>query len=220
MENIYKCSSSILRVRGGGGSVRKITINKADKLAVIEFEETDAVDIVLNKRPIKMLGQSVVVEKFVPVIEMGETLETMQVSGLSEKFMNDAAEITLKDLGQYESVSFKLKATTDARLDIQCDGCRKLPIKGVRYTYDECHQFNLCQNCLLRKKHNPSHKFTKLEVGRYPKDFEHFGVWCKGCFKAPFKGCRFRCIRCRNFVMCSACKKEKPHDPNHAFIKF
>ena len=204
----------------GGGLVRKITLNKDDKIAIIEFEETGAVDIVLKKRPLQMLGQIVAAEKCVPILGADETLEIIQMSGLPEKFVENVKSMSQSELRQYEPVSFQLVPKTDAHLGIRCEGCGMSPIRGIRYA---CERFlnlryNYCENCKLKMNPQQTHKLRKLEVGRYPQDFYH-ADWCNCCFKI-ITGSKFRCIKCRDFDICPVCKKEKPHDPDHPWVKF
>ena len=42
-----------------GGSVKHVTLNEDVHTAIVEFENADSVDIVMKKRPIKMMGSEV-----------------------------------------------------------------------------------------------------------------------------------------------------------------
>ena len=57
-----------------------------------------AVDVVLNKRPIKMLGVTVEVEAYVPYLEHDDILKSINLSGLPHELVKDIAEVTLNDL--------------------------------------------------------------------------------------------------------------------------
>ncbi|XP_053389475.1 protein mono-ADP-ribosyltransferase PARP14-like, partial [Mercenaria mercenaria] len=52
--------------KGGGGPVFHVDIDEENGTAIVEFEEPEAVDIVLNKCPIKMMGQEVEVTVYKP----------------------------------------------------------------------------------------------------------------------------------------------------------
>ncbi|XP_053407776.1 protein mono-ADP-ribosyltransferase PARP14-like isoform X2 [Mercenaria mercenaria] len=52
--------------KGGGGPVFHVDINEENGTAIVEFENPEAVDIVLNKCPIKMMGQEVEVIVYKP----------------------------------------------------------------------------------------------------------------------------------------------------------
>ncbi|XP_053390076.1 uncharacterized protein LOC123531141 [Mercenaria mercenaria] len=69
--------------RQGGGKVKEVRINIMDRSAAVDFEEEKAVDIVLNKRPIKILGHEVDVQKYTQVTPLTiEKCSTIRVSGI------------------------------------------------------------------------------------------------------------------------------------------
>ena len=79
----------------GGGRVRQVKIN-ADRSAIIEFEEANSVNVVLQKAPIKMLGESVEVKEFVPYLDTGESLDSINVKGLPAELIEKIATMSLK----------------------------------------------------------------------------------------------------------------------------
>ena len=79
----------------GGGRVRQVKIND-DRSAIIEFEEAKSVGVVLRKAPIKMLGETVEVKAFVPYLDYGETLDSINLKGFPAELIEEIATLNLK----------------------------------------------------------------------------------------------------------------------------
>ena len=78
----------------GGGRVKQVTLSD-DRTAIVEFEEAKSVDVVLQKVPIKMLGETVDVKAFVPYLEPGESIDSMNVDGLPGALSKEIASMKL-----------------------------------------------------------------------------------------------------------------------------
>ena len=59
--------------------------------------------------------------------------------------------------------------TSDAlatHINVQCDGCRKKPIVGVRFKCNICYDYDLCEPCVARGTHS-QHSFMKILDSKY-----------------------------------------------------
>ena len=86
------------RKRQGGGPVKNVTLHLDDGFAVIEFQEVEAVDTVLKKRPIKILGKPVEVEMYMPYFHKDESLKSINVVGIPDELVEDMAEMALQSM--------------------------------------------------------------------------------------------------------------------------
>ena len=68
--------------RQGGGPVKSVSLYPDNKSAVIDIEEADAVQRVLDKQPIKMLGTTVEVERYEPYLDKNESLKCIEIGGI------------------------------------------------------------------------------------------------------------------------------------------
>ena len=66
-----------------------------------------AVEAVLSKRPIKMLGRTVDVEAYRPYLERDEPLKSVELTELPRALVEEIAELTVKDMkGKHYQASF------------------------------------------------------------------------------------------------------------------
>ncbi|KAL3864677.1 hypothetical protein ACJMK2_006338 [Sinanodonta woodiana] len=83
--------------RNGGGPIESIEYHPATSSAIIEFEEADAVDKVLKKRPLLFLKRQISVEEYVAKVEEEEeeelTCRTVEVRGFAENTSEDVLEM-------------------------------------------------------------------------------------------------------------------------------
>ncbi|KAL3864767.1 hypothetical protein ACJMK2_006423 [Sinanodonta woodiana] len=83
--------------RNGGGPIESIEYHPATSSAIIEFEEADAVDKVLKKRPLLFLKRQISVEEYVAKVEEEEeeelTCRTVEVCGFAENTLEDVLEM-------------------------------------------------------------------------------------------------------------------------------
>lgn len=174
--------------RQGGGTVKRVTIHKDDGLAIIEFQEANAVDKVLKKQPIKMLGKTVEVEKYTPYLQDDEGLKFVQLRRIPKELSKDIATMKLKNkIGKSDHGTFNALTLQDSDSDndenapdssdnedddvdfggmfihprVECDGCGQR-IAGVRYKCRSCRDFDFCSSCKKRCAHNPNHIFMKI----------------------------------------------------------
>ena len=91
----------------GEGSVKAVTLSKEDESAIVEFKNDSSVVTVLHKQPIKMLGQVVGVERYVPYLEKSESLLSASIIGLGRKLSEDIKKLKLDELetGQVDSAT-------------------------------------------------------------------------------------------------------------------
>jgi len=59
---------------------------------------------------------------------------------------------------------FKEKYNTEEHIDIECNVCKIIPIKGLRFKCDVCHNFHLCITCMEKREHDKSHPL--LAIGK------------------------------------------------------
>ena len=57
--------------------------------------------------------------------------------------------------------------------NILCDGCKMNPIKGNRYKYKGCPDFDFCENCYQKNKDTHGHEFKKIEKLNVTNIFEY-----------------------------------------------
>ena len=87
--------------RQGDGPVKHVALSKADKMAVIEFQDADSVHRVLSKQPITMQGGSVEVERYTPYLDNDESVESIHLHGIPKPLAEDIATLKLKDPMQF-----------------------------------------------------------------------------------------------------------------------
>lgn len=56
--------------------------------------------------------------------------------------------------------------------NVSCDVCGMMPIVGVRYNCQVCHDYDLCDRCEAQELHDPAHPLTKFK--RAGKDCPRF----------------------------------------------
>ncbi|KAJ3131514.1 hypothetical protein HK101_004706 [Irineochytrium annulatum] len=88
---------------------------------------------------------------------------------------------------------------------VVCDGCSVANFSGVRYKCDDpaCPDYDLCGKCFNEiSVHHPStHAFFEIHADGQL----HRGVSCDGCGRRSLVGCRFKCVDCPDYDLCSAC---------------
>jgi hypothetical protein len=48
--------------------------------------------------------------------------------------------------------------------NVTCDNCNRGPIKGSRYKCNDCKEYDLCGDCHVHNKHDPSHTFSEIKA--------------------------------------------------------
>ena len=122
----------------GGGGVKHVTLNY-DRTAIIEFEEAKSVDVVLQKAPIKMLGETVEVKAFVPYLDPGEAIDSINVNGLPATLSSEVASMSLKQ--GIASMSLEQGMPGKRRLKVGDRVRLKRSVKEPRYNWGrQTHQ--------------------------------------------------------------------------------
>ena len=67
-----------------GQPVKTLTLNRRNNSAIIEFESSRAVDVVLRKRPITIMDKMLKIDVLSSYLEDGEKLESVNVKGIPE----------------------------------------------------------------------------------------------------------------------------------------
>ena len=165
--------------RQGGGPVKHVTLNKSDKMAIIEFENADSVTKVLDKQPIKIQGTPVEVGAYTPYLEKGEAIESIHLYGDLRPLSKELAAIKIKDPEQICPVN-----CLNVPGKVCCGGCRKI-ITTAKYKCRSCDAFYYCKPCLSRKHHFDGHVFTNISLDHDPLRSVHENVWCNGCEMRP-----------------------------------
>ena len=169
--------------RQGGGPVKCVQLYPDKRQAIVEFEETEAVQRVLNKQPIKMLGTTVNVEQYEPYLDKDETLKCIEIGGIQAELVKEIAEMKLKhndndtNVPTMPALQMSCKIFPDdsdendlfspvkvhpPHFGIVCDGCEG-PICGIRYKCRRCFDFYFCASCKNTIYHNPKHKFIEIK---------------------------------------------------------
>lgn len=91
LEMFFESSS-----RSGGGPVKSVTLNKDENLAVVEFVDAQAVNNVLKKIPVKLFETTLDVEKYVPYLEDGELLKSIELTGVPADLSKEVATMKIK----------------------------------------------------------------------------------------------------------------------------
>jgi len=110
---------------------------------------------------------------------------------------------------------------TPVHKNSKCSYCGVSPIIGVKYTCNECIDYDLCSNCEQNNNdtqhggHSADHALLKIKV----PVVVHEGVTCDDCGVSPIEGVRYRCTVCDNYDLCEKCEKKNEHPPAHVLIK-
>ena len=164
--------------RQGGGPVKHVTLNKSDKMAIIEFENADSVTKVLDKQPIKIQGTQVDVEAYTPYLESTETIESIHLYGNLEALAKELATMKLKGPKNSGPIRrFEIPA------HVECDGCGLNPIPFQIFQCRSCDEFYYCKPCLNSTYHLSGHVFTDISPGNDPLRSVHQTFRCNGCKK-------------------------------------
>ncbi|EME26927.1 N6-adenosine-methyltransferase subunit METTL3 [Galdieria sulphuraria] len=96
----------------------------------------------------------------------------------------------------------------------ECNMCKVTPIWGVRFSCQNCEEYDLCEACFDKsllheegKKHSLLHTWKAYELPQSAGDLPvHRGARCQGCLQYPIIGYRFHCLECVPTVdLCQKC---------------
>ena len=184
--------------RQGGGSVKSVSLYPDNKSAVIDFEEADAVQRVLDKQPIKMLGTTVEVERYEPYLDKNESLKCIEIGGIQSDLVREIADMKLTQ------TMFKDSLDTDSDDDALNDVVKQMTFANRKLQQTIIEDDSSDDDDLFSLRPQPG------------KNFKHVGFGCDGC-NGPICGIRYRCTRCLDFDFCSSCRNKVPHDLTHKF---
>jgi mRNA (2'-O-methyladenosine-N6-)-methyltransferase len=110
----------------------------------------------------------------------------------------------------------------------ECNGCQAKPLWGIRFTCQQCPDFDLCETCHdgrvvpeeLAAIHKKGHTFAAIETPELAGGLSVHRHRCLGCNTFPIVGCRFKCVECSgNMSLCQKCffakKTPRSHLPSH-----
>ena len=80
-----------------------------------------------------------------------------QINNPENKLNISSDDIILK------SAPKEIKKRDVIHVGIICDGCKKKPIRGIRYKCKECKNFDFCDSCYQKNKESHEHEFRKIE---------------------------------------------------------
>ena len=80
-----------------GQPVKTLTLNRRNNSAIIEFESSRAVDVVLSKRPITIMDKTLEIDVLAAYLEDGEKLGSVNVNGIPESFGTELMRLNLED---------------------------------------------------------------------------------------------------------------------------
>ncbi|XP_018569323.1 ZZ-type zinc finger-containing protein P35G2.11c-like [Anoplophora glabripennis] len=147
----------------------------------------------------------------------------------------DNGNQTLYKIGQ--NGTYELLIIDNAQIGIrhkriQCNICSSDGIRGPRYKCNNCSNYDLCDLCYLRREHNPSHSFKRIEppitketdLSSLPgssnqEDTMNIGTVCDGCNFPDIRDVRYKCINCYNYNLCDFCYRGNIHDLSHRFSR-
>ena len=92
--------------RKGGGPVKHVHLNRQKNWAIIEFCEPDAVEAVMSKLPITLMGTELEIHPYTPLIPGGVVIHDLDIRGLPEELTDDLlAKDVEKTIGSIEASS-------------------------------------------------------------------------------------------------------------------
>ena len=80
-----------------GQSVKKIGLNHCNNSAIIEFDSSRAVDVVLSKRPITIMDKTLEVNVLASYLEDGAKLGSVSVTGVPDTFGKELMHLNLEN---------------------------------------------------------------------------------------------------------------------------
>lgn len=123
-------------------------------------------------------------------------------------------------------------ASFPAHIHVECDGCDKAIVSGIRYKCLECPDYDLCEQCIMNRFFiHEGHRFVKVRgtddilEGSASLKKVHTGIQCDGplCVAANkyIYGIRYKCTSCSDFDLCASCEANPAtnHNPEHIFVK-
>ncbi len=57
---------------------------------------------------------------------------------------------------------FKEKYSREEHANIECNNCKMMPMKGLRFKCDVCHDYDLCITCMEKRVHDTSHPLIAI----------------------------------------------------------
>ena len=92
--------------RKGGGHVKHVQLNREKNWAIIEFCEPDAVEAVMSKLPITLMGTELEIHPYTPLIPGGVVIRSLDIRGLPKELTDDLlAKDVEKTIGSIEASS-------------------------------------------------------------------------------------------------------------------
>ena len=92
--------------RKGGGPVKHVQLNRQKNWATIEFCEPDAVEAVMSKLPITLMGTELEIHLYTPLIPGGVVIHDLDIRGLPKELTDDLlAKDVEKTIGSIEASS-------------------------------------------------------------------------------------------------------------------
>lgn len=123
-------------------------------------------------------------------------------------------------------------ASFPAHIHVECDGCDKAIVSGIRYKCLECPDYDLCEQCIMNRFFiHEGHRFVKVRgtddilEGSDSLKKVHSGIQCDGplCASANkyIHGIRYKCTSCPDYDLCASCEANPAtnHNPDHIFVK-
>jgi Zinc finger, ZZ type len=93
----------------------------------------------------------------------------------------------------------------EVHVDVVCDGCSVVPIRGPRFWCRTCAEFDLCESCFGTVEHDPSHELVRVPLHVFA------GFRCDVCDVFPMVGARYHCRECDDFDICLECARKTAH---------
>jgi len=117
--------------------------------------------------------------------------------------------------------------------NIQCSGCMKKPIKGIRFKCTSCTDYNLCEICEFCENHSSRYNhilvMLPFAVDTIPyylnllpaipdENATAHSENCSQCTKL-ITGNRYKCANCKKLDLCEVCYCYSGHNENHPMFK-
>lgn len=100
--------------KGGGGQVKSVQLNRQRKWVTVEFCESHAVEMVMSKLPITLMGTELDVHPYTPLIQGEMPIESLDIRGLPRELTENLLKKDIEGvIGSIEASSAEYDSDTE-----------------------------------------------------------------------------------------------------------
>ena len=100
--------------RGGGGQVKSVQLNRQRRWAIVEFCEPGAVEMVMSKLPITLMGTELDLHPYTPLIQGDMPIASLDIRGLPRELTENLLTKDIEDtIGLMEASSVEYESDTE-----------------------------------------------------------------------------------------------------------